>query len=202
MVFLAAMTAPLTYAQEVIGCGSLASSLGPFDYYDPAARQMLATVEANHFSAEVEALKRGKTDVHIIGDLDFVLRHFPNHPRALNSVASYALRGGQFKRDGIPSGDCYFRRAIAFRPQDATVRMIYGNYLSKSRQAERAREQYEEALRLAPNSPEVNYNAGLFFVDAGEVARAKQLARVAYDGGYPLPGLRKKIEAAESKSTQ
>jgi tetratricopeptide (TPR) repeat protein len=186
------------YGQHVQGCGNLANSVGPFDYYDRDARPALSNVETNHFTPDVEALRTGKTDVRIIGDIDFVLRHFPNHPRALNAVATYALRGGQFRKDGIPSADCYFRRALVIRPEDATVRMLYANYLTRRGSIERAMEQYEEALRLAPESPEVNYNAGLFFVGQGDIERAKQLASAAYAGGYPLPGLRRKIESAEA----
>jgi Flp pilus assembly protein TadD len=78
--------------------------------------------------------------------------------------------------------------------------MLYGNYLLKRGDRETARKQYEEALRLAPTSAEVNYNAGLFFLGEGDLIRAKQLAKVAYDSGYPLPGLRKKIQAAEAAS--
>jgi Flp pilus assembly protein TadD len=76
--------------------------------------------------------------------------------------------------------------------------MIYANYLARRKRSEEARRQYGEALKLAPNDPEVNYNAGLFFVDQGDLARAKVHAEVAYAGGYPLPGLRNKIAAAET----
>jgi Flp pilus assembly protein TadD len=187
-------------AQQVSGCGSLENSFGPFDYRDSEAKaQHLQVVEVNHFTPEVESLTRGLSDVHVIGDIDYTLRAFPNHHRALNAVAKYSLLGGQFSVGKIPSADCYFQRAIVFRPEDETVRMLYGNYLVKRGNVDDARRQYEEALRLAPDSVEVNYNAGLFFVEQGDIVRAEQMAKIAYDGGYPLPGLKKKIAAAESK---
>ena len=188
-------------AQEVAGCGSLVNAFGPFDYRDPLARQQsLQVVETHHFTPDVESLKRGKTSSAAIDDLDYTLRAFPNHHRALNSVARYALQGGKFAKDtSIPSADCYFKRAIAFRPNDEIVRMIYANYLTKHDQQDAARTQYEEALSLAPDSIEVNYNAGLYFVSQGDLPRAKQLAKIAYAGGYPLPGLQRKIAEAESK---
>ena len=77
--------------------------------------------------------------------------------------------------------------------------MVYANYLFKRRDFPGAQVQYEEALRLAPESIELNYNAGLFFAQTGDLARAKQLAKVAYDGGYPLPGLKRIIADAEGK---
>lgn len=70
---------------------------------------------------------------------------------------------------------------------------------SSSRAAKGKRhEQYEEALRLAPESTEINYAAGLYYLEIGDLERAKASAEIAYGNGYPLPGLRKKIAAAES----
>lgn len=190
-------------AQSVPGCGSLQNSFGPFDYRDPVARgKPLSLVESAHFTPQVEALTKGNTG-YLMGDIDYTLRAFPNHHRALNSVARYALRGGQdWRNPQIPSADCYFERAIAFRSDDETVRMIYGNYLAKRGNRHGAERQYEEALRLAPNDAEVNYNAGLLYVQFGDVQRAKRHADIAYAGGYPLPGLRNKIAEIEKRSTR
>jgi tetratricopeptide (TPR) repeat protein len=183
---------------EVPGCGTLENAFGPFDYRNPAARgQPLYLVELGHFSREVETLQRGKSGT-IIGDLDYTLRAFPNHHRALNSLGQYAVRGGKFTSEIIPTADCYFLRAATFAPDDEVVHVLYGNYLYKSKSIAEARAQYEEALRLAPASAEINYNAGLFFLAIGDLQRAKGLAKVAYDQGYPLTGLKTKIETAES----
>lgn len=188
----------LLRAQDVPGCGSLRNAYGPFDYRDPVnKRDNLPIVETFHFTLEVESLQHG-TSGTVLGDLKYTLRAFPNHHRALASIARYAIGGGRIPiDDSIPSADCYFERAITFTPNDEAVHVIYANYLYKMGDQEKAREQYEAALRLAPQSVEINYVAGLFFVDMGDLARAKQLAQVAYDGGYPLPGLKKKIAAAE-----
>lgn len=190
-------------AQSVPGCGSLQNAFGPFDYRDPEARgEPLNLVEMAHFTPSVASLTKGNTG-SVAGDLDYTLRAFPNHHRALDSVARYALRGGELNiNPSVRTADCYFQRAVAFRKDDETVRMLYANYLAKRGDSGGAREQYEEALRLAPTAPEVNYNAGLFFLTAGDLERAKRLASVAYEGGYPLPGLRNKIRAAEAAPKQ
>ncbi len=186
-------------AQEVPGCGVLQNAYGPFDYRDPVnKRDNLPIVETFHFTADVESLRHGRSGT-VLGDLRYTLRAFPNHHRALRAIARYGVEGGQIPLDDdIPSVDCYFERAIAFRPDDAAVRVIYANYLFKRGERDAARGQYEEALRLAPDSVEINYVAGLYFVDAGDIERAKKLAKIAYDNGYPLPGLKKKIAAAEA----
>lgn len=187
------------HAQDVPGCGVLQNAYGPFDYRDPInKRDNLPIVETFHFTPDVEALRHG-TSGSVIGDLKYTLRAFPNHHRALSAIARFVIGGGQIPiDDSIPSADCYFARAIAFRPDDEAVHVLYANYLTKSGERERAREEYEEALRLAPQSVEICYVAGLFFVDEGDLERAKKLAQIAYGGGYPLPGLKKKIAAAEA----
>jgi tetratricopeptide (TPR) repeat protein len=119
-------------------------------------------------------------------------------------VSTYALRGiGGWASEEIDSADCYFKRALAFTLDDEVVKMLYGNYLAKRGEKEAAAAQYEEALQLKPDSIEVNYNAGLFYADIGNLAKARELANMAYRGGHPLPGLRRRIEEAEAaKSSQ
>lgn len=80
-------------AQQVPGCGSLQNAFGPFDYRDPEARgEPLRLVESAHFTPSVESLVKGNSGT-VAGDLDYTLRAFPNHHRALYSVAQYAFRG-------------------------------------------------------------------------------------------------------------
>jgi tetratricopeptide (TPR) repeat protein len=189
-------------AQYVPGCGSLSNPYGPYDYNDPVARQQnLPVVERHHFNANVQSLRSGQTG-SLAHDLGYTLRAFPNHHAALDSASRYELKGGRMSDQDIKGAECFFKRAIAFRPDDETVRMLYANHLVKRKKNVEAREQYFKALELAPESAEVNYNAGLFFLAEGDVVRAKELATIAYQHGYPLPGLRNKIAAAEAKGGQ
>lgn len=74
--------------QDVAGCGSLQNAFGPFDYRDPAARaESLQVVERYHFTADVEMLRRGKASANVLDDLNYTLRAFPNHHRALTEPA-------------------------------------------------------------------------------------------------------------------
>lgn len=186
-------------AQTVPGCGSLKNSFGPFDYRDPIARdEPLYLVEMAHFTPDVENLVKGNTG-YVEGDLDYTLRAFPNHHRALQSVARYFLRGGQtWRNPAIPTADCYFDRALVFTPDDGQVHLIYAGYLAKRGNATGARKHYEAAIALDPDAPEAHYNYGLFLVDQGELDQARKQADIAYAGGYPLPGLRNKIRSAET----
>ena len=203
LIFAFGFTGAVADAQEVRGCGNLSNAFGPYDYRDPDARGYpLHIVEGAHFTPEVEALQKGHTG-YLVGDLDYTLRAFPNHHRALNAISRYALLGGRgWTNPSVRSADCYFERAVAFRPDDETVHLLYANYLAKRGDVEGATKHYEEALRIAPSAPEVAYDAGLFFFKQGDMARAKDLARIAYAGGYPLPGLKNMIAEAESKNKQ
>lgn len=189
----------VAHGQDVPGCGSLQNAYGPYDYRDPVARRdHIPIVDDFHFNSDVETLRAGQSGT-VLGDLTYVLRAVPNHHRALRSIANYGLQNGRFPPDtSVPSVECFFLRAIAFRPEDEQVRAIYANYLFKKGDKAAARTQYEEALRLAPKSAEISYVAGLFFVEVGDLPKARELAEIAYGAGHPLPGLRNKILAAEA----
>jgi tetratricopeptide (TPR) repeat protein len=200
VALLASFGPAVAQAQQVPGCGNLDNPYGPYDYNDPMARnELLPKVEQHHFTPNVEMLRAGQSGT-ISSDLSYTLRAFPNHPRALDAVSRYVLKGGRLIDPSIPTADCFFKRAMAFRPDDETVRMLFANYLTRRGERDDARAQYEKALELAPESAETNYNAGLFFLQDGDLARAKKLAEVAYANGYPLPGLREKIRVAEQKA--
>ena len=188
------------FAQEVPGCGSLTNAYGPFDFRNYGDRsKYLPVVESYHFTPEVRMLQKGRSGT-LVGDLTYTLRAFPNHPAALDALARYVLRGGKFgPDDDITSAECYFERASVWAPDDPVVHVIYANYLFKRRKKDEARTHYETALKFAPESAEINYSAGLFFLELGDLERAKQLAAVAYRRDYPLPGLKNKIEAAERR---
>ena len=174
-------------------CGSLDNGYGPWDYTNPTHfRERLPMVENRHFRSQVESLKEGTTAKLPGGDLDYTLRAFPNHHRALYSMARYSLQYGSHR---IPpgahySGHCYFYRAIRFQPEDANVRLIFGIYLSLQKKYPEAIEQMQAAISLEPNSAEAHYNIGLLYEKTDAIEKAAQHARIAYDLGYPLEGLK------------
>lgn len=179
----------------MFGCGSLANSYGPFDYNNPQHRaEKLPIVDKAHFTPQVESLTRGQSG-SLVRDLDYTLRAFPNHSRALWAMARYhlSLQRRSEKSDSPYSIDCYFDRALHWRPNDANVWLIHGMYLAKKGELDEALAKYEMALKLEPESAEINYNAGLAYFDRRDYARARGLAEKAYALGYPLPGLKNKL---------
>jgi hypothetical protein len=184
-------------------CGDLTGSHGPFDYTDSANRttvgintSILELVERAHFTPNVEKLIKGNTGA-LGGDLAYTLMMFPNHHRALVSIGNLAIRDKIIKPHGMTySIECYFNRAMRFKPDDVMVRMIYGLYLSKSGKINDAIQQLNEAVRLEPENANFNYNLGLLYAKNKDFENAKIYAKNAYRMGFPLQGLKNTLTAA------
>ncbi|MEM7283564.1 MAG: tetratricopeptide repeat protein [Pseudomonadota bacterium] len=185
------------YGSDLMDCGNLNNHYGPFDYTNAQHRaEKMPIVVRAHFTAQVESLTRGQTAVKPGHDIDYTLRAFPNHHRALHSMARYQIKSKQSPPPGAQySAECYFERAMRFNPSDGMVKMIYGIFLHQIGDYDEAVVKYRSALALAPESAEIHYNLGLALFDLGELADAAKHAKAAYKLGYPLPGLRNKLLA-------
>jgi hypothetical protein len=176
-------------------CGSVAmTDDGPYDYR--VGHYRMKQVEGNHLSPDVVNLVKGQTG-NIGADLDFVLRYFPNHHVALFAM----FRLGEKEKRSKPLGanyvvECYFKRALMFRDDDAVVRTIYASYLYKAGKKAEALNQLNKAVQLGEDSPNINYNIGLIYFDLHEYDKALSFAHRAYESGFPLPGLRDKLKRA------
>lgn len=187
MLFVSAMAHGASY------CGELANAYGPFDYRKSEFAPNLYLVESAHFTPSVEKLIKGNAGT-LGGDLDYTLRAFPNHPRALASMARYALRSKTTQVSGLKySFECYFDRAIRFRPDDPAVRMIYGVFLSKRGRIDDALDQLTEAVNLQPDNGTINYNLGLVYFEKKDYENALLYAKKASALDFPLPGLKNKL---------
>ena len=175
-------------------CGELGNGYGPYDYRSD--RDKLPIVEVAHFTPEVEALIRGNTS-HIGGDLDYTLRAFPNHHRALISMMRLAERT---KSPQAPNARytvaCYFERAVRFKPDDTTARMLFATYLHKIGRVAEANQQLDQSVMLAGDNAFTHYNAGLVYMDLKNYDKALHQAHVAYGLGFPRMELREALKAA------
>jgi tetratricopeptide (TPR) repeat protein len=175
-------------------CGGLNNAYGPWDYSDADQREKrLPIVEQFHFNSDVETLKSGLSG-DLALDLDYTLRAFPNHPRALWAMARLQLRDGYPAGAKYYSADCYFERALRWRPADPAVWLVYGMYLQRKKDFDGAIEKYRHALQLQPENLEAHYSLGLVYAEKGEYEQAREQAKIADKGGYPLPGLRHILE--------
>lgn len=176
-------------------CGDVfTNATGPFDYTNAEDRTRTVAagvpiVERFHFTRDIEALNGDEK--FILENLDYTLRAVPNHHRALNAVGRYDIERGIPTRRR--SAQCWFERALRFRPEDGVVWQIYANYKARKGHTEEALEAYGRAKQINPDSVEVDYNLGLLYLKLGQYEKARESARVAYAGNYPLEGLRRKL---------
>ncbi|HEY1129919.1 MAG TPA: ABC transporter permease [Roseateles sp.] len=188
------------------GCGSLSQSWGPFDYRperyipEPIYRShaaLLAIVEHAHFTPEVENLIRGKTGTLPGGDLSYTLGVFPNHHRALIAISTLALK---LKSPQPPetrfSVDCYFHRAMAFRPDDPMVRMVYANYLIQLGEKSSAEQQIDAVAATSPEGAFTLRNLALLYFDARSYDKSLQFAHKAAATGLNIDLIKSKLQQA------
>jgi tetratricopeptide (TPR) repeat protein len=194
---LALLALSLNSAAGEVECGPVhrLGGFGPFDYRDKAnLSRNLPIVEQFHFTQNVENLIRGESTHVIGGDLSYTLRAFPNHHRALNAIVRLAAREKTDQpRGSSVSVNCWFDRAIRWREDDGTVRMLYANYLVQAKKLDEAGKQYQAAEKLLPNSPNVAYNYGLYHFERKDYDKAREYAKKAYAKGFPLDGLKRKL---------
>lgn len=188
-------------------CGQLRApgQFGPFDFR--TAQSQLPIVENYHFTPVVEALIRGSTNTLPGGDLDYTLRAFPNHHRALSAVVRYGDKMKSLKPPGLNfSVECYFYRALQFRPDDTIVRMIYARYLAKLERTPEAKQQLELATASAGDNAFSHYNIGLIYFDFKDFDKALEQAHKAIKLGFPRTALQEQLQSigkwAESAAAQ
>jgi tetratricopeptide (TPR) repeat protein len=169
---------------------------GGRDYYAPRVttedRQFLDNVEKPHLAPSQQ--KRGNKDfASAKGDLEFVLRYYPNHPLALDLISQLCTTYST-----LPNcdADLWFEAALALNPQAAPTYVVYGIHLQRKGKTAEAVTQYRNALRLDPNSINAHYNIALALFDLKQFEESNAHAQAAYAGGVPYAGLRDKLTRA------
>lgn len=169
-------------------CGDpFRNHFGPFDYRTapPETRKM---VEDFHFTPGIESMTRPvNTMMHdMAGDVSYTLQVFPNHARALVTMRRLSEK---YKSDPPPgttrSVECWFDRAIRFRPQDTVPRALFAQFLGKRKRMDEAISQLETATTHAQDNPLSLYNIGLVYLEMEQYDRALKHAHLALKLGYP-----------------
>ncbi len=210
---LAVMILGDAYADESV-CGVLANwnDFGPYDYRDPAnhvptsADPMgrLKRVENVHFRESMKSVDLKRYSVErLASEFVYTLRVFPNHPEALYAIARLEkLASGALPQGAVSpftpriSADCFFDRALRFTPDDPSVHFIYAIHLHGQKKLTEARNAYQNAADLGLSGPNFHYNFGLLLTETKEWALARKHAVIAYESGFPLEGLRRRLRAA------
>lgn len=162
----------------------------PYDYYVPAPDRLLENVEKYHLNQGIGKVKAGHYK-EAWSEFGFMLHYFPNHPKALQLMSDLSIMMGN-QAEALK----YFDQATKLYPGHAATYGLWAVFLHKMNKLEQAIEKYQQALQLDPNSAEINYNLGLAYFTQKKYKEANQLAQKAYQHGYPLNGLKKKLQEA------
>jgi hypothetical protein len=174
-------------------CGTLTGR--EYDYRVPD-ESMLAMVNNRHFTDEVEQGVRGSTGT-LGNDLEYTLRVFPNHYRALNTVLRVAPRfpTGVMPGSQLPT-ECFFERAVRVFPNDSTAWLMYAQYQFMMGREAQSLNMLNKAIELSPDDPTINYNLGLLYAKQKKYEQALPYAQKAYAQNFPLPGLKQNLSKA------
>lgn len=190
-------TLPQLAAAQAGACGDLRNGqIGPWDYRTstPESRKI---IEDYHFTPQVESLSAGESSAYIGGDIDYLLRAYPNHARGLLALTRLAAKEGDRPKGSRFTVECWFDRATRFAPNDGAVHMLYGIYLLKKGRKEDAVKSLELARDFgSAEDANLNYNLGLAYLEVGQFDKSLMHAHRAYALGFPLPGLKNRLQRA------
>ncbi len=180
-------------------CGNpFRNHYGPYDYRS-ASNETRLVVERVHFTQGIEMMvKPGTTTMgNMAQDVAYTLHVFPNHHRALITFSRLAER---HKSDPPPGAsrtvECYFDRAVRFRPDDTVARMLYAQFLDRKQRRPEALRQLDVAAGHAKDNPISHYNLGLVYLEMGAADKALQHAHQALALGWPKTELKERLKAA------
>ncbi|MCE4557569.1 hypothetical protein [Pelomonas cellulosilytica] len=178
-------------------CGSLyqAGKYGPFDYRTATA-EMRDIVERNHFTDDVAELR--KPIFQYFGpDLHYTLWAFPNHPRALLTLINLTLKEKTQQPMLLPfTAECYFERALRYKPDDLLVRMVYALYLKTYDRKADALVQLDYVVQKADDVPMTQYNAAKLYYELGEYEKSRAAMKTAVTLGVPYQDLIEQLRKA------
>lgn len=214
------------YQQVAISaeCGRLDNHYGPFDYREIKNRiEFLPRVEDAHFTdvtyqlavagADYEMYRKlfkfgpsaggNKKNTQIPADLDYTLRAFPNHPKALYAMSEYQRKRGKpmyksYNEISYMVSDCYYQRARQFVQNDYMIYMLYGIQLLKEKKYDESLAEFDKAEKFTTANPELIYNKGLLLFAMQRYEKAREYAVQAESLGYPLDGLKNKLDTIDA----
>ena len=169
------------------------------DYYSrvPEIRNLVHTVEAYHMGPGLRKIKEGRYE-SAYSEFDFILRYYPNHPRALALMGDLCV---VLKRQ--EDGERYFKKALSLFPNmtrsaKGITEREYGKMLFRFGDMERARDMLKQSVAHDDFPGETHYYLGLVYLAEKNYTQANFHAQKAYARKYPLTELRDKLKAADA----
>ncbi len=160
------------------------------DYYAPVKRNFIDLVNHYHMRPK-EKLHNQNVPTYHVGDIEYTLRHIPNHPFALRRATITCIEHPDLLHCSVVENK--FKTAVDWDPQQPNTRVLYGVFLQMQEHEQKALEQYQLALSLKPGMADAHYNIALIYYKQGNWEKAAEHAKAAYANGHRAPGLRRKL---------
>lgn len=197
--FAAALLLAATAASALAGpereCGVLEWNYGPFDYRTMTAHQRML-VEGAHFTPTVENVTRGATG-SLGHDIRYTLAVFPNHPRALLAMERLVEKEKRNPAEGAEfTIECFYERALRFKPEDHVPRLFYVNFLIRHNQLDEARRHLDYVAETTQDNPIAQFNAGMLYLDMKDYDKGLIQAHRVIAMGFDRRELRDRLVAA------
>lgn len=153
------------------------------DYFGPKdkeAQTELANVEKHHLSQDTFYKRFGNKEYnYAMEDLKFVLRYFPNHPKALSLME---MVGKMMKNQLLPMP--YYKSALDLYPQHAITHLQFGMYLLEIHQVNSAIDSLKRALELNPKLAPAHAWLAKAYSMGGQKELARESSNRARELGY------------------
>jgi predicted Zn-dependent protease len=154
-----------------------------YDYFDASTdrivKQRLQAVEQYHMNKGVlENIANGKYK-YALGDIDFTLRYFPNHPRGLQLLTTVAALA---KNRALPIR--YFEKAIALYPNHAITHAQYGWFCVTIGDFDNGIQKLRHAIELDPKLTAGYVWLAQAYEKKGDLQLAREARERAKELGY------------------
>jgi predicted Zn-dependent protease len=160
-----------------------------YDYFDASTdrivKQRLQAVERFHMNKHLfENIANGKYK-HALGDIDFTLRYFPNHPRGLQLLTTVAALT---KNGALPIR--YFEKAIALYPKHAITHAQYGWFFVTIGDLDNGIQKLRHAIEMDPKLTTGHVWLAQAYEKKGDLQSSRAARERAKELGYngKLPG--------------
>lgn len=152
------------------------------DYFtargDPATQEYLRLVEFAHTSKVMDWILQKRMN-NALSDIKYTLERFPNHPKGLQLISSFAHLT---KDPALPIP--YFDNALRLYPQYALTRAQYGSYLVDIGRLNAGIAELKQALEMDSNLAVGHAWLAKAYAKSGNQSLARQAAEQARSLGY------------------
>ena len=154
---------------------------GPFqDYFtaDKTYGSYLTILESAHVATIPKWMGEARLD-NALGDTQYTLNRFPNHPVSLQQLSMVAQMTKK-----ISVATSYFERAVGLFPQYALTWAQYGLFLVSTNNVDAGIEKLNHSIEIDPKLPAGHAGLAHAYAKKGDMTKAREAAGKARELGF------------------